>query len=250
MAKIKNNIVPFLQSPILTRRRSPTATSSELVPFISQSVATKSGIRIRCSSSPRTLTKRPLCFTSSSSDSEKEEQAERVSKKRKQLSVANNSSSSSIQPSNVRENIDDDIIPSTSFALRTTPSFTRSSLHKSSPSKDLKEFLQILGDQRTNNKVQQVLQFLQSHPSVAKVLAVYEPQSAKNVPSKNFTSDVLSTDGAISSTRLPQSPQKSSNTVPLIRVPSATISPEIFEESKITTQNYETRGTFICWRDY
>ena len=72
----------------------------------------------------------------------------------------------------------------------------------------------------------------------------------KNVPSKNFTSDVLSTDGAISSTRLPQSPQKSSNTVPLIRVPSATISPEIFEESKITTQNYETRGTFNCWRAY
>ena len=39
-------------------------------------------------------------------------------------------------------------------------------------------------------------------------------------------------------------------TVPLIRVPSATISPEIFEERKITTQNYETRGTSNCWCAY
>jgi len=135
----------LLQSPV----RSPIATSSKTVLFVSQSVATELEKRICSSSSPRTLTKRPICYTLSSSDSEEEEQAKRVSKKKKQLFFSLNSSSSSIQPSNLRENSEDDIIPSTSLALRTTPSSTRSPLHKNSPSKHMNESLQILTHEKT-----------------------------------------------------------------------------------------------------
>ena len=238
--KINLFVFILLQSPV----RSPTATSRELVPFVPQSVATESEKIICSSSSPRTLTKRPICYTISSSDSEEEEQAKRVSKKKKQLSFSLNSSSSSIQPSNMRENSEDDSIPSTSLALRTTPSSTRSPLHKNSPSKHMNEFLQILTLKKANNKDQQVFQFLQNHPSVAKVLAVYEPQSEKNVSSKNSNSDVLSAeDDSWISTHPSQSSLKSSN--PRNRVHSATISPEKNEESR-TSKKYETRGIYLA----
>ena len=110
----------------------------------------------------------------------------------------------------------------------------------------MNEFLQILTHKKANNKDQQVFQFLQNHPSVAKVLAVYEPQSEKNVSSKNSTSDVLSAedDSWISTSTHPsQSSQKSSN--PRIRVTSATISPEKNEESR-TSKKYETRGIYLA----
>jgi hypothetical protein len=142
------------------------------------------------------------------------------------------------------QNTEDVMIPSPALSLRTNSSCTHSPLQKDSPSKDMNEFIQILGDQKTNNKNQQVFQFLQNHPSVVKVLAVYQPQPETNLTSNSSSCDVLSIEGvSLTSTHQQQSSQKSANSIPHIRVPAATISPEKNVESK-TTKNYETRGIY------